>query len=73
MIVVSVLVAALRLALQRDRAQLWWMDIEHTEDEAFSFAFAVSDETLEAAGNADRLAIFSLGNCTEARVCPAPS
>ena len=73
MIVVSVLVATLRLALQRDRTHLCWMDIEHTEDEAFSFAFAVSDETLEAAGNADRVAIFSLGNCTEARICPAPS
>jgi hypothetical protein len=49
------------------------MDIEQTEDEEFSFAFAVSDETLEGAGNADRLASFSLGNCTEARVCSAPN
>jgi hypothetical protein len=49
------------------------MDIEQTEDKGFSFAFAVSDEALEGAGNADRLASFSLGNCTEARVCPAPN
>lgn len=49
------------------------MDIERSEDEGFSFAFVVSDDALEAAGNADRLAIFSLGNCTEARVCPAPN
>lgn len=49
------------------------MDIEQTEDEEFSLAFAVSDEALEGAGNADRLASFSLGNCTEARVCPAPN
>jgi hypothetical protein len=49
------------------------MDIEQAEDEEFSFALAVSDEALEGAGNADRLASFSLGNCTEARVCPAPN
>jgi hypothetical protein len=49
------------------------MGIEQTEDEEFSFAFSVSDDALEIAGNADRLAIFSLGNCTEARVCPAPN
>ena len=49
------------------------MDIEQTEDEEFSFAFVVSDEALEGAGNADRLARFSLGNCTEARVCSAPN
>jgi hypothetical protein len=49
------------------------MDIEQTEDEEFSFAFAVSDEALEGAGNADRVASFSLGNCTEAHVCPAPN
>jgi len=49
------------------------MDIERTEDEEFSFAVAVSDEALEGAGNADRLANFSLGGCTEARVCSAPN
>jgi hypothetical protein len=49
------------------------MDIERTEDEEFSFAVAVSDEALENAGNADRLATFSLGSCTEARVCSAPN
>jgi hypothetical protein len=49
------------------------MDIERTEDEEFSFAVAVSDEALEGAGNADRLATFSLGSCTEARVCSAPN
>jgi hypothetical protein len=33
----------------------------------------ISDEALEAAGNADRLAIFSLGNCTDARLCQMPN
>jgi hypothetical protein len=36
------------------------MDIEQTEDEEFSFAFAISDEALEGAGNADRLAVSPL-------------
>jgi hypothetical protein len=49
------------------------MNIEQTEDEEFNFAFAVSDEALEGAGNADRLASFSLGSCTESRVCSAPN
>jgi len=37
------------------------MDIEQTEDEEFSFTYAISDETLEGAGNVDILASFSLG------------
>jgi hypothetical protein len=48
------------------------MDKNQTEEEV-SLVFAVSDETLEAAGNADGLAIFSLGNCTDARHCQAPN
>ena len=49
------------------------MDIKQTEDGEFSFTHAISDETLEGAGNVDMLASFSLGNCTEARICPAPN
>lgn len=45
--------------------------MEQTEEEVI-LAFTVSDEVLEAAANADRLAIFSLGNCTDARLCPGP-
>lgn len=37
------------------------------------FDFSVSDEELEAAANTDYLAAFSLGNCTDARLCQAPN
>jgi hypothetical protein len=38
-----------------------------------SIVFSVSDEALEAAGNAAQLSTFSLGNCTDARVCQVPN
>jgi len=45
------------------------MKPEETEKE-FILDFTVSDEALEHAG-ADLT--FSLGNCTEARICQAPN
>ena len=45
------------------------MEEEHTEEEII-LDFTVSDDALEHAA-ADT--IFSLGNCTEARVCQAPN
>jgi hypothetical protein len=35
--------------------------------------FTASDEALEAAANAGQLAAFSLGNCTDARLCQVPN
>ena len=43
------------------------MELEQTEEEIL--AFIVSDEALEDAANTN----FSLGNCTEANVCPIPN
>lgn len=48
------------------------MDIERI-DEIDILAFSVSDEALEAAANADQVSTFSLGNCTDARVCQVPN
>jgi hypothetical protein len=42
-------------------------------DEEITLAFSVSDEALEAAANADQLSTFSLGHCTDARICQAPN
>jgi hypothetical protein len=47
------------------------MDIEQIDEESI-LAFSISDEALETAGNADQLT-FSLGNCTDARICQAPN
>jgi len=44
------------------------MELKQTEEEII-LAFKVSDEALEDAANTN----FSLGNCTDARVCPMPS
>jgi hypothetical protein len=44
------------------------MELELTEEEIV-LAVMVSDEALEDAANTN----FSLGNCTDARVCPMPS
>ena len=44
------------------------MKLEQTEEEII-LAFMVSDEALEDAANTN----FSLGNCTEANVCPIPN
>jgi hypothetical protein len=44
------------------------MELEQTEEEII-LAFIVSDEALEDAANTN----FSLGNCTEANVCPVPN
>ena len=44
------------------------MELKQTEEEII-LAFKVSDEALEGAANTN----FSLGNCTDARVCPMPS
>ena len=41
---------------------------EQTEEEII-LALTVSDEALEQAANSN----FSLGNCTDARVCPMPA
>jgi len=46
---------------------------EGGEPSSPGFAFSVSDEALEAAANVDRLATFSLGNCTDARLCQVPN
>ena len=46
--------------------------MEQSEEEII-LAFSVSDEALEAAANADQLSTFSLGNCTDARICQAPN
>ena len=44
------------------------MERKQTEEEII-LAFMVSDEALEDAANTN----FSLGNCTEANVCPIPN
>lgn len=41
---------------------------EQIEQETI-LAFTVSDQALEQAANSN----FSLGNCTDARVCPMPA
>ena len=38
-----------------------------------SLVFSIPDEALEATGNADQLAMFSLGNCTDAHFCQVPN
>lgn len=45
------------------------MDPEEKTEDEFIFACTVPDEALEHAAEAN----FSLGNCTDARVCPMPS
>jgi len=42
---------------------------EQTEEDIIILDFTVSDEALENAADTT----FSLGNCTEASLCPAPN
>jgi hypothetical protein len=45
------------------------MQREEQIEEETILAFTVSDEALEQAANLN----FSLGNCTDARICPMPA
>jgi hypothetical protein len=46
---------------------------EGAEPNSPSLVFTASDEALETAANADQLAMFSLGNCTDVGICKVPN